>query len=237
MIKVDSNRKKIMTKIIGVCGSPRKNSATEYALNYALEAAGEVSGIETKLILLRGTQINPCIHCDKCVSSNKPLPRYCIHDDDWSGLMEIFVTGVGFIIGSPVYTAGMTGLLKNFLDRVRAIAYAKSASIQFQHPVRIGGSLAVGGTRHGGQEMTLLSINNFYLTYEFLNTGGPGGNYLGAALWSRAGSQDHEDVSQDAVGLSRASALGKRVAQLARIIDAGMKAVGEEEDLFTTKVW
>lgn len=46
-----------MAKIIGICGSTRKN-ATEYALRMALEEAEQVDGIEVELISLRGKKID-----------------------------------------------------------------------------------------------------------------------------------------------------------------------------------
>jgi multimeric flavodoxin WrbA len=221
-----------MAKIIGLCGSPRKG-ATEYALEVALEAAEKVPGIETELILLRGKDIKRCIHCNMCMESKTPLPDYCTLKDDMKGLIDRFVTGDGFIIGSPVYEVTVTGLLKDFMDRFRGKAFAmlRKGQNPFERNPRVGGGIAVGGTRHGGQELTLTAINNFYLTYEFLVTGGPLGNYLGASVWSK--DRKAQGVQEDEVGLDRLEKLGKRVAEFALVLEAGRQRLQENKTPIT----
>ena len=213
-----------MPKIIGLCGSPRKG-ATEYALGRALGAAESITGVETELMVLRGKNIKRCTHCNLCMDSDKPLPNYCPQEDDMKDLIDQFVTADGFIIASPVYEATVTGLLKDFMDRFRAKAFAnlRRGENPFAKNPRVGGSIAVGGTRHGGQELTLTTINNFFLTYEFLVTGGPLGNYLGAAVWSK--DRKAQGVEEDDVGIERLEKLGKRVAEYAVVLEAGRQAL------------
>lgn len=213
-----------MAKVIGLCGSPRKG-ATEYALEYALDAARAVPGVETEVILLRGKDIKRCIHCNLCMDSKTPLPDYCSLKDDMKDLIDRFVTADGYIIASPVYEATVTGLLKDFMDRFRGKAFAtlRNGQNPFEKNPRVGGGIAVGGTRNGGQELTLTAINNFYLTYEFLVTGGPLGNYLGASVWSK--DKKAQGVQEDEVGLDRLAKLGKRVAEFALVLEGGREAL------------
>ena len=140
-------------------------------------------------------------------------------------LIDRFVTADGFIIASPVYETTVTGLLKDFMDRFRAKAFAslRRGENPFESNPRVGGGIAVGGTRHGGQELTLTAISNFFLTYEFLVTGGPLGNYLGASIWSK--DRKAQGVEEDAVGMERLEKLGRRVAEYAVVLKAGRQAV------------
>lgn len=215
-----------MARIIGLCGSPRKG-ATEYALVRALAAAESIGGVESEMMVLRGKNIKRCIHCNLCMDSKEPLPDYCPQDDDMKELIDQFVTADGYIIASPVYEATVTGLLKDFMDRFRAKAFANLRRGQnpFLKNPRVGGGIAVGGTRHGGQELTLTAINNFFLTYEFLVTGGPLGNYLGASVWSK--DRKAKGVEEDEVGIGRLENLGRRVAEFAILLEAGRGAVLE----------
>lgn len=215
-----------MAKVIGLCGSPRKG-ATEHALERALSAAESVHGIETELMVLRGKDIKRCTHCNLCMDSEEPLPDYCPQVDDMKQLIDQFVTADGYIIASPVYEATVTGLLKDFMDRFRAKAFAnlRRGKQPFLRNPRVGGAIAVGGTRHGGQELTLTAINNFFLTYEFLVSGGPLGNYLGAAVWSQ--DRKAKGVEEDTVGIERLESLGKRIAEYAVLLETGREASAE----------
>ena len=52
-------------KIIGICGSPRKDGNTEQLLGVCLEAARN-AGCETELITLCDKSIKGCIACMQC---------------------------------------------------------------------------------------------------------------------------------------------------------------------------
>ncbi|MEA1927141.1 MAG: flavodoxin family protein [Candidatus Auribacterota bacterium] len=216
-----------MAKIIGICGSPR-TGATEYSLKRALAAAESVPGIETELILFKDKNIHRCVHCNRCAESEIPLPNYCIFDDDMKSILDRFVTADGIILASPVYGMNISGLLKDFLDRFRSYIFESIHRKQnaFVNMPLVGSGIAVGGTRNGGQEETLSAIINFFLTYEIMVTGGPGGNYLGAAVWSR--DRKAEGAEEDTVGMGRVDGLGKRIAELALVLQAGRETLAEK---------
>ena len=216
-----------MAKIIGICGSPR-SGATEYSLKRALASAEKISGIETELILLKDKKIHRCVHCNRCAESETPLPNYCIFDDGMKGVIDRFVTADGIIIATPVYEMSVTGLVKDFMDRLRSFIFEsvhRKQNAFINMPV-VGGGIAIGGTRNGGQETTLATIVNFFLTYEILATGGPGGNYLGAAVWSQ--DRKAEGAEEDTIGMGRVDGLGKRIAELALVLEAGRNALVEK---------
>ncbi|MCP4178172.1 MAG: flavodoxin family protein [bacterium] len=209
-----------MTKIIGLCGSPREG-ATEYFLKYALDYIKKIDyNIETDLILLRNKKIKYCSHCYRCGGDTENPIDYCIHDgnDDMDSLIDRFIDGHGYIIASPVCYANMSGKLKTFMDRTKTRCFGLNKG--FKHKYRVGGSMAIGGVRHGGQESTLNSINNFFLTYGFMLTSGEAcsmqatGNYLGASVWV----QDLKPPFEDKIGIERVEMLARRIAEASKMI-------------------
>lgn len=205
-----------MVKILGICGSPR-NAATEYVLKQALEAAGAVPGVETDIITLRGKKLNFCIHCNKCVNENA---EYCvIYDDDMKDLYQPFYDADGYIIASPVYEMGITGQLATFFNRFRPTYTKLKANPKF-FANKVGGAIAVGGTRNGGQECTINGILGFYHTHGILVVNGGLGTYAGAAIWSQ--DKRAEGAQEDFIGLRNARLIGEKVAETAVLINRAL---------------
>jgi multimeric flavodoxin WrbA len=77
---------------------------------------------------------------------------------------------------------------------------------------KVGGVIAVGGFRNGGQELTIQSVHNAMLVQDMVvvSEGRPTSHY-GATLWSGY----PEGIEKDAFGLETARSLGKRVAEVA----------------------
>ncbi len=215
-------------KILGICGSHRKGGATEYCVKEALKSAESVPGVETEFVSLQGKKIMHCIHCNKCIKDGS----LCAIKDDFQKVQEKFLEADGYILGSPVYQMNSTPLIQDFCSRLRPTYLVYPG--HFAN--RVGGAIATGGTRHGGQEMTLLTLRNVFLTYEILATGGPGGNYCGAAVWS----QDKKELGakEDLVGMQKVTGLGRRVTEAALILKAGKQALKDQGiELIKEELW
>jgi len=102
-------------RIIGICGSPRKGN-TEFMLRTILERA-EGLGAETELVLLREKDIKFCDGCHICRGGSGK----CSIDDDMNKIRNKLLETDSIIFGSPIYYDGVTGLLKNFIDRTNPI--------------------------------------------------------------------------------------------------------------------
>ena len=102
-------------RIIGICGSPREGN-TEFMLRTVLERAKEL-GAETELILLREKDIKFCDGCHICRGGSGK----CSIDDDMTEIRKKLLEADSIIFGSPIYYDGVTGLLKNFIDRTNPI--------------------------------------------------------------------------------------------------------------------
>ncbi len=189
-----------MVKIIGITGSPRKNSNTAYLVNKALESARE-TGAETEIYNLGEKDMEPCIACDVC-----KLTGECPKDDDISDILPIIQDAHGIIIGSPVYFGNVSAQLKMFMDRSRPLRS------EFKLKDKVGGAIAVGGSRNGGQETTCAAIHQFLLIHDAIVVGddSPTAHYGGAGAAGPPG-----EVEADDVGIETSKNLGKRVAELA----------------------
>ena len=192
-------------KIVGISCSPRKGKSTKYALDVCLQAVKEmVPDIETLLIELSELKINGCLACGKCM---KVLE--CSQEDDFPKMIPILSDPelAGLVVATPVYFGSMTSQCKAFLDR--CVMFRRNGFVLRN---KVGGVIAVGGFRSGGQELTIQSVHAAMLVQDMVvvSEGRPTSHY-GATLWS-----GHPDgIEKDAFGLETARNLGKRVAEVA----------------------
>jgi len=189
-----------MVKIIGLTGSPRKDSNTEIYVNKALESA-ENAGAKTEIINLGSAEIEPCIACDICKSTGE-----CAIYDDMREITGKLIDAQGIIIGSPVYFGNVSSQMKIFMDRSRPLR------IDFKLKDKVAGAISVGASRNGGQETTITAIHQFLLIQDaiIVGDGAPMAHYGGAGVSGAAG-----EASEDDMGLLTSMNLGKRVAELA----------------------
>lgn len=102
-------------KIVAFNGSPSgKSSATNRILEAFLEGA-ETAGAEIMNYQLIDYQIEQCKGCFACWFQT---PGKCILADDMKPLLYDYQTADIVCFGSPVFSWNMTGLLKNFVDRL-----------------------------------------------------------------------------------------------------------------------
>ena len=83
---------------------------------------------------------------------------------------------------------------------------------------KVGGALAVGAARHGGQEMTLLAIHAWMLIHDMIVVGdGKPTAHLGAA----GVASTPEEAEKDMKGLEIARNLGRRGTEVAKLLKGG----------------
>jgi len=205
-------------KILGISGSPR-DEGTAYCVREALAAAAQLPGVETEYMSLAGKKIEPCDHCFGCRRHYQEHPGcqeyYCEKNDDMPDLIKIFLSADGYIIGSPVYSTMISGLMKSFFDRTLPLTFFATKTLKF----RIGTALAVGGGRNAGQEITMLAIRHFYLTHGMIACSSGHDFKLGVAMWSK--DEGAKGCSEDAYPKKQLIALGLRTAEKAVMIKRG----------------
>lgn len=206
--------------ILGVSGSPRRQGATAKALRECLAAAEDVPGVTTQTIDLAGLNIQPCIGCNACTKNNLP---YCpVYQDDFcQEHIALFRKCDGVILASPIYMMNPTGLLGNFFSRMRP-CYGDCKRTP-QDAARLGGCIAVGGRRNGGQETTIQALAGILHTYGISVVGGDVLFYNGATIWSK-----NEKEYQDDIGSLEVQILGRKLAYLSKIMAAGRNALAGE---------
>lgn len=192
-------------KIIGVCGSPRKRQTTFQALDVCMKAICKSQpDIETEIIELAGLTVQGCESCGKCMTD-----LTCDQDDDFTPLIQKLADRdvVGLVIASPVYLGSMTSQCKAFIDRT--VMFRRN---DFLFRNRLGGAIAVGGARNGGQELTIQAIHAAMMIQDMIIVGdGSTSSHYGGMLWNPG----DKGVADDEIGLRSARNLGKRIADLA----------------------
>ncbi|ENN96426.1 NADPH-dependent FMN reductase [Methanocaldococcus villosus KIN24-T80] len=188
--------------ILGISGSPREGN-TSFLVKEALKAAAN-EGFDTEFISLAKKEMNPCIACNVCKETGQ-----CQIIDDVEDILNKMREADGIIIGSPVYFGGVSAQLKILMDRSRPLRYG------FQLKNKVGGAIAVGASRNGGQETTIQQIHNFFLIHSMIIVGDaePTAHYGGTGV-----GKDPEDCKNDDIGLETARNLGRKVAEVVKLI-------------------
>jgi len=189
-------------RIVAVCCSPRPGRTTAASLKACLQAAEAVSPrIQTELIELAGLKINGNLAAG--------IPLEPGEKDDFPSLVpKLSAPEVrGIIIGTPVYFSNMSSLCKAFLDRC-IVFYRDNHALSN----KVAGVVAVGGSRNGGHEATIQSVQASLFCQEMIVVGnGRPSSRFGGTVWSGI----EGGVSKDAYGMTTASNLGRRVAEVA----------------------
>ena len=165
--------------VLGISGSPRAKGNTVYAVQYALDVINR-EGINTNFISLANKKINPCIGCWKCEKEYK-----CWQDDYMSDIIEQMKWCNGLIIGSPVYFGLLTGQLKTMMDR--SIVMRPNYGDDLLMEGKLGGAIACGASRSGGQELTIQNIHTYMLQMNMLIiSDGPNYSHSGGTIMREA---------------------------------------------------
>lgn len=208
-------------KILGICGSPRKNGATDLALNIVLDNISAISDIfSVEYWTVHGKKIAPCTHCDACIRGK----CMCVIKDDHKEIEQKILNADAIIMASPVYDMNISAQLAAVLSRMRPIYMVHTGVLAN----KIGAAITTGGTRYGGMETAKYPILNFFLMNGMLVTGGGGSCYLGGSIWSQ--DKKAQGTKEDAVGLETLNQLAKSFAKATVISVLGKNAVSDQSE-------
>ena len=212
-------------KILGIVGSPRRGN-TEILVREALKSAEELGNVETEILYIRPLKINPCIVCFRCFDEPKNGRACPSFVDDMEKVYPKFAGSDGIIIGSPVYFGGIAGELKVLLDRTEPFVRYARTGYGGGLSNKVGGAIAVGYNRNGGQETSIQMIHSYFLVHDMIVVGSgsqetPGCYYGGGAVTYPKRSKILNAVLEDELGLRSARGLGRKVAQVAKMVKAG----------------
>ncbi len=107
-------------KILGLVGSPRKNSNTDLLVTAVLEGA-KTNRHSTEKIYLYNSDIDPCVDCRACKKGN----LQCALKDGMQKLYPKLEAADGVVFGTPLYWYGPSAKMKLFMDRLRPYIASK----------------------------------------------------------------------------------------------------------------
>lgn len=102
-------------KVLGILGSPRRQSNTEILLDRALRGAGE-AGAETEKVAVSELKVGPCLEIYACLKDGK-----CAIKDDMQRLYEALLEADHIVFASPIFFYGITAQAKAVVDRCQAL--------------------------------------------------------------------------------------------------------------------
>jgi multimeric flavodoxin WrbA len=102
-------------KVLGIMGSPRRQSNTEILLDKALEGARE-AGAEVEKVLVSKLKISPCLEIYACRKDGN-----CAIKDDMQSLYKKLLEAGHIIFASPIFFYGVTSQAKAIIDRCQAL--------------------------------------------------------------------------------------------------------------------
>jgi multimeric flavodoxin WrbA len=195
--------------VVGICGSPKsENSSTKFLLEKALSA---VNDDEKLLLHISDYNILHCTGCDSCVRK-KPCPQSA--KDDMPEIEKKLVSADAILIAAPSYFTSVPGVLKDFIDRSRAL---KMDDHQLKD--KVFGAISYAGLRYGGQEHVIDVLNRYALGQGMIVVGSVGspvkhGTFGSGSLQADDGSW--RSAEADELAIKGSVLLGQRIVEIAR---------------------
>lgn len=123
-------------RVIGVCGSMRKNGNSEWMLRKILDVAKNEK-VQTDIVLLRDLNIKCCMGRDTCHKNG----GNCVIEDDMQEIYPKLEKADIIVVGCPNYFKNVSALMKNFIDRTNAFVRVNPRKLEGKYAL----GLCVGG--------------------------------------------------------------------------------------------
>ena len=194
-------------KVMLVNGSPKPRGCTYTALKEVAKTL-EAQGIETEIFQVGNKPVAGCIACGFCRKHNR-----CVFDDKVNEFLEKVNEFDGFIFGSPVHYAALSGAMTSFLDRV---FYTGSAKFRGKP------GAGIVSCRRGGSTAAFDQVNKYFTISEM--------PIVSSQYWNMVHGNTPEQVLEDLEGMQTMRVLGNNMAWLVKCIEAGKTAGVELPD-------
>lgn len=187
-------------KVIAINSSARKDGNTAILLKTVMEELKK-EGIETELIQLSGSIIEPCKACFGCGGKGN-----CIHKKDlFYEIVEKMKKADGILLGSPVYSANVSANMQALLERAAVVGDMNPRL--FTHKI----GAAVCAVRRAGGIQAVDTMNHFFLNHEMF--------VAGSTYWNMGYGQMPGDVTKDEEGIANMKNLGQNMAYLLKTLN------------------
>lgn len=190
-------------KVLLVNGSPHKEGCTYTALTEAQKTLNE-EGIETEIFWIGNKPLGGCIACFSCRKIGK-----CVFEDTVNEFVEKAKDADGFIFGSPVHYAGMTGNLTGFMDRAFYSAFQAGKGDVFLYKP----ASTVISARRAGTTATYDQLNKYFGITQM--------PIISSRYWNMVHGTTPEEVKKDEEGMQVMRILGRNMAYYLKCIEAG----------------
>lgn len=189
-------------KVLLVNGSPHEHGCTDMALQQAAKALQQ-QGIQTEIFWVGSKPISGCIGCGAC---RKGLGKCCI-DDTVNEFTAKAAEADGFIFGSPVHYAAISGAMGAFMDRA---FYSGGSKLAYKP------AAGVVSCRRGGASAAFDQLNKYFTINSM--------PVVSSQYWNQVHGSTPEQVLQDLEGVQTLETLAKNMAWLLKCIEAGRAA-------------
>ncbi|MEA4849563.1 MAG: flavodoxin family protein [Clostridiaceae bacterium] len=205
-------------KVLLVNGSPHNEGCTFTALCEVSDALNK-AGIDTDLFWIGNKPLSGCIACKTCVTKH-----LCVFDDKVNEFLDLAGDYDGFVFGTPVHWASVTGAMTSFLDRVFYADLSGGGGRFYLKP-----AAAVVSARRAGTTATWDQINKYFGLMQM--------PIISSRYWNMVHGATPEDVKKDLEGMQVMRILGKNMAWFLKCKEIGTKAgipLPEQEDFTFT---
>ncbi len=188
----------------------------------ALRVTSSDPQVQTEIFNLSGLQIAGCQHCNWCLK-NQTSEKFCAISDGMEEIYPALVRADVVVLATPVHIGRMSGIMANMIDRMRVFVYGNVHRGRLKD--KVGGALVVGFLRHGGLEMTLSILNSTFTLFDLIPVGRGGLVLSSLDGKGKITKGVRHMVLEDSFGIATAKQVVQRAVELAKIIQAGKKAL------------
>ena len=189
-------------KVILVNSSPHHMGSTYTALEQAAEILRE-EGIEVEHFWIGAKPLSGCLGCGKCLSNG----GRCFMDDSVNEFLDKAASADGFIFGSPVHYAAMSGALSSFMDRA---FYGKGNLFRFKP------AAGIVVCRRAGATAAFDELNKYFTISSM--------PVVSSKYWNMVHGTSPEEIRQDKEGMQIVRELARNMAWMLKCIQAGRLA-------------
>lgn len=188
-------------KILLVNGSPHKGGCVSTALSEIADTL-KSEGIDSTTFWVGNQPVAGCIGCGTCVGK-----RSCFRNDKVNEFVKMMDDYDGFVFGTPVHYAAVSGAMTSFLDRVFFIDEFNSDHFAGKP------AAAIATCRCSGATAALDQMNKYMTDCNM--------PIVPSQYWNIVHGNTPEEIHRDTEGLQTMRTLARNMAWLLKCIALG----------------